>query len=162
MDMAQGGPPRPAPGVGLPGATPQQPGPSEIMLSPASFELPAGRDLAMALNVRSGDALANLSLTISFDPRVLELKNIQSSVRPSTTGAAPFLSRIDNASGSAVIGFTSPDAAKGTQGGFTLAALQFTAKAAGEAIVAVANATATSIAGRPIMFQTGQSRIVVR
>jgi general secretion pathway protein D len=143
----------------------QEQGTNEIVLTPRNFELPAGREFRVTVGVSGAAEIGSMSLTINFNPRVLNLKDVVEGNLARQLGPnAPFLKNIDNNGGVCVIGFTSPQIGKGVRGGGPLATLLFESKAAGESVVAVTSCQAAGGSGQALTFQTGQAqaRFVVR
>ncbi|MCX6559000.1 MAG: cohesin domain-containing protein [Candidatus Aminicenantes bacterium] len=136
--------------------------PNLISLSPANLEGVVGREFRMAVNIRSDQDISALSLTVTFDPRIVGLKDVAEGSLSRQLGAAPaFLKNIDPG-GVCTIGFSSTQPGKGAKGGGTLATLLFEAKGSGLATIGVAGVSGMSAAGGPIQFQTGDARITVR
>jgi len=133
-----------------------------VSLSPATLEARAGSDFRMAVNVRSGQEIGAMSVTINYNPRLVSLKDVsESGLTRQLGGKAPFLKNIDNASGICTIGFTA-EGEKGFKGGGVLALLQFEAKSVGEANISVAVPSAMAGNGSPVSFQTTDARVLVR
>jgi len=133
-----------------------------VSLSPATLEMRAGSDFRMAVNVRSGQEIGAMSVTVTYNPRFVSLKDVsESGMTRSLAGNAPFLKNIDNGAGVCTIGFTA-EPGKGTKGGGVLALLQFEAKSAGETHISVAVPSAMAGNGSPVSFQTTDARVVVR
>jgi len=100
---------------------------------PGRIRSAAGREFRVAVNLRSDQDLSAASVSLSFDPRIMTLKDVsEGGISRQFGSGAPFLKNIDNNSGSCTIGFSSPQMGKGAKGGGTLALLLFEAKAAGE------------------------------
>jgi hypothetical protein len=138
-------------------------GSNRVILSPASLEIPVGREFGMAINVTNEAEVGSMSLSINFNPRILNLKTVSEGGLGRSLGEkVPFLQNIDNNAGICTIGFSSPQIGKGVRSGGTLATLRFEAKAAGEAVVAVTNCSAAGATGQTLNFQTNESRIRVR
>ena len=132
-----------------------------ISLTPANLEGAVGREFRVAVNVRSDQDLSALSLSVTFDPRVVVVKDAAEGSLGRTGGVAPaFLKQID-AGGLCTLGFSSNQTGKGPRGG-TLATLLFEAKGPGQATILITGVTGMSAAGAPIQFQTGEARITVR
>jgi general secretion pathway protein D len=133
-----------------------------IALSPANLEGAVGREFRMAVNVRSDQDINALSLTVTFDPRVVSLKDATEGGLSRQAGGAPaFLKNIDPG-GICTLGFSTAQPGKGVKGGGTLATLLFEAKAAGQAVIGLNGVTGMSGAGLPIPFQTTEGRITIR
>jgi hypothetical protein len=74
----------------------------------------------------------------------------------------PFLKNIDNTSGVATIGFSSPELNKGVKGAGRIASLLFQAVGKGEGTISITSVTANSPSGAAVSFGYNESRIVVR
>ena len=133
-----------------------------MAVNPGTADVRAGGEFRMAVNVRSAEDVGSMSVTVSYNPRFVSLKDVtESGMTRSLGGKAPFLKNIDNASGVCTLGFTAENG-KGAKGGGVLALLQFEAKAVGESGLIVAVPSAMSAAGNPIAFTTTDARVVVR
>ncbi len=136
--------------------------PNLVAVNPAMAEVRTGGEFRMAVNVRSAEDIGTMSVTVSYNPRFVSLKDVsESGMTRSLGGNAPFLKNIDNGAGVCTIGFTA-EPGKGTKGGGVLALLQFEAKSVGDAGIVVAVPAAMNAAGRPISFQTTDARVVIR
>jgi len=134
-----------------------------VALSPAEANAVIGRDIRLAVNVRSDQDVSALSLTINYNPRVVFLKDVSEGGLTRQLGAqTPFLKNIDNAAGVCTIGFSSPQMGKGAKGGGTLATLLFEAKSAGEAVIGISGTSGLSASGGAIAFTADGARIIVR
>ncbi|UCC38246.1 MAG: hypothetical protein JSV96_10380 [Candidatus Aminicenantes bacterium] len=138
-------------------------GQSSISLRPNNVVVPQGRTLRMSLNISSQQEIANLSLTLDFDPQVLNLMEvIQGGFIRRLGENPPFLENIDNSSGVCTIGFSSTEIGKGISGTGSIATLVFEAKGKGEGVVSIASISANGPDGQTISFEGGQSRVIVR
>lgn len=136
---------------------------NQVFLNPSSLEVPQGREFRISVNLRSQDEIGNMSLTISFNPQVLSLKDVIPGDFIGQLGEAPpFLKNIDNDSGSCTIGFSSPEVGKGIEGTGRIATLVFESKDRGESMVSVTGVSANSPGGQTLSFESRDSRIVVR
>jgi len=135
-----------------------------ITLSPASLEIPNGREFTIAVNVNSDQEIANLSLAVSYNPQLVTLKDVTEGGLSRTFGGerVPFLKNIDNATGACTLGFTSPRQGRGFKGSSTLAALRFESKAPGEVIITTTNVSAMAAAGGVVSLQPQTARVVIR
>jgi general secretion pathway protein D len=139
----------------------EEPGESQVSLDPADFEVPRGREFRISVNLRSGQEIGNISLSISFNPQVSKLKEVLEGGIIRMAGARiPFLKSI--ADGSCTIGFSSPQLSQGVKGGGNMATLIFEALAPGESRIMVTSVSANSPSGQPISFASRESRVVVR
>jgi general secretion pathway protein D len=136
--------------------------PNLVSLNPANLEARIGSDFRVSVNVRSGQEIGSMSVTITYNPRLVFLKDVsESGMTRQLGGSAPFLKNIDNGAGICTIGFTA-EAGKGARSGGILALLQFEAKTPGEANIIAAVPSAMAANGSPVIFQTTESRVVVR
>ncbi len=74
----------------------------------------------------------------------------------------PFLKNIDNASGVATIGFSSPELNRGVKGAGRIATLLFQAVGKGEGTISISSVTANTPTGAAVAFGFNESRIVIR
>ncbi len=151
-----------APAPGEPEERPQEDqGPGEVSLDPANFEVPQGREFRISVNVRSQQEIGNMSVSLSFDPQVVKLKDVvEGGMVRMLGGNVPFLKNV--AAGSATLGFSSPQLTRGVKGGGNMAVLVFEAAAPGETRIMVTGASANTPTGQTISFSTRESRVVVR
>ena len=142
----------------------QQPGGSnQITLNPANFEGPQNRDFRVNVNVSSSGEVGNMSFNLSFNPQVLELKQVIVGGYAQQFGKNPsFLQNIDNSAGMCTIGFSSPEVAKGFRGRGRVATLVFTSKGKGESSIAFSGISANSPTGQSVSFTSRESRITIR
>lgn len=138
-------------------------GRNSILLGPSVMDVPVGREFRLTASVQTDSEIGMISLTMNFNPRVVQIKNVMDGGLGRSLGEnAPFLQSFDNAAGTCTIGFNSPQAGKGVRSGGPLASIVFEAKAPGEAVVAVSQCLVADPMGQALNFQTGQSRIRVR
>jgi general secretion pathway protein D len=136
-------------------------GASQVSLDPANFEVPQGREFRISVNVRSQQEIGNMSVSLSFDPQVVKLKDIVEGGFIRMPGAqVPFLKNI--AEGSCTMGFSSSQLTRGVKGGGNMAVLLFDAVAPGETHIMVTAVSANTPSGQTINFTTRESRVVVR
>ena len=136
---------------------------NQMLLAPADFQTRPNREFRISLIMRTEVEVGNLSLTIGFNSQMLEMTDIIPGTVIQQLGAeAPFLKNIDNSSGVATIGFSSPDLIKGVKGAGRVATLVFKAIGAGECSIALSGLNANSPAGGVVSFITNESHIVVK
>jgi general secretion pathway protein D len=141
----------------------EQRGQNRVFLNPPSSELPQNRELRLNVQLSAREDVASMSLSISFDPKVVKLKEIRKGGFLNQLGAdVPFLSDIDNSSGVSTIGFSSPELGKGIKGSGILATLIFESQQRGECFISITNVSANASSGEALSFESGQSRVVVR
>ena len=136
---------------------------NQVFLTPANFEVPQNREFRVSVNARIQEDISSMSLNISFDPGTVKLKEIVRREFLNRLGKdVPFLKNIDNSSGVCTIGFSSTEIGKGIKGTGSIATLVFQAVNKGESTVQVTSVSANKPTGQALMFETGQSRVVVR
>lgn len=140
-----------------------QTGTNVINLNPRNFEVPQNREFRISVNLRSQEEIYNMSLNLSFDSSVLNLKQVTVGgfVRQGGMDSS-FLQNIDNSSGACTIAFSSPDITKGVKGTGGIATLVFEAKGKGESQVIINSVVATDTRGNTVIFQSQNARVVVR
>ncbi|HSA97177.1 MAG TPA: secretin N-terminal domain-containing protein, partial [Acidobacteriota bacterium] len=105
---------------------PEDTGASSVYLSPASFEAPREREFRMNVELASEKEIGNVSLVLTFDPRILTLKDVLEGGGLRQLGdKVPFLKSISG--GTCTIGFSSPPGGAGFKGRGVLAVLVFQA-----------------------------------
>ncbi|MEE8376934.1 MAG: cohesin domain-containing protein [Candidatus Aminicenantaceae bacterium] len=140
-----------------------QTGTNVINLNPRNFEVPQNREFRISVNLRSQEEIYNMSLNLSFDSSVLNLKQVTVGgfVRQGGMDSS-FLQNIDNSSGACTIAFSSPDITKGVKGTGGIATLVFEAKGKGESQVIINSVVAIDTRGNTVIFQSQNARVVVR
>lgn len=140
---------------------PEDTGASGVYLSPASFEAPREREFRMNVELSSEQEIGNASLVLTFDPRVLKLKDVLEGGGLRQLGEnVPFLKSISG--GTCTIGFSSPPGGRGFKGRGVLAVLVFTSISQGQASLGFASATAGSPMGQAIVLETGEATVNIR
>ncbi len=153
------GPGREGP-VPAPAADQEPAGDNQVTLDPSNFEVPAGREFRISINLRSQQEVGNLSMTVGFSSQVAKLKDVVEGGLVRQMGdKVPFLKSISD--GSCTIGITSPQLGHGFRGGGNLAVLVFEAVAAGETPVTVSGVSANGPTGQVVTFTSRDARVVV-
>jgi general secretion pathway protein D len=138
-------------------------GQNRVSLSPANFEITEGREFRVSVVVQSAEEISSMTLNLSFNPDVIELKQIdQGSITGQLGKEAPFLQNIDNSSGTCTIGFTSTDVARGFKGSGRIASLVFDSIAKGDSPLSFTSVTANSPSGQAIQMESPEGRVRVR
>jgi general secretion pathway protein D len=138
-------------------------GPNYVILNPANFEVPKGREFRVSVDLRTDLEIGNMSLNLSYNPQIIKLKDVTEGGLARQLGEkVPFLKNIDNSAGACTIGLSSPVVGKGIKGGGILAVLVFESVAPGEAAIAITSVSANSPTGQPLQFETNESRVVIR
>ncbi len=142
-------------------AQPEDTGASAVYLSPASFEAPRGREFRMNVELSSEQEIGNASLVLTFDPRILKLKDVLEGGGLRQLGdKVPFLKHISG--GTCTIGFSGTPGGRGFKGRAVLAVLVFTSMGQGETSLGFTSATAGSPMGQAIVLQTGEASVNIR
>lgn len=140
-----------------------QTGANSISLNPANFEVPQSREFRISVNLRSQDEIYNMSLNLSFDSSILNLKQVTAGGFVRQQGLdSSFLQNIDNSSGTCTIAFSSPDINQGIKGTGGIATLVFEAKEKGESQVMINSIVATDNTGKSVVYESRNARVVVR
>ncbi|HQO76556.1 MAG TPA: cohesin domain-containing protein [Candidatus Saccharicenans sp.] len=133
-----------------------------VSLLPARAEVPVGYTLNVRVAVNSPVDVTSLSLNINYDSGILRLKEIQRGDLVSQFGEkGSFLQDISASSGLAVLGFSSPDPARGVNSG-NLATLVFEVLAAGETRVSISSIQVLGVQGRPVNLTGGDMLVITR
>jgi general secretion pathway protein D len=153
------GPGRELPMLG-PTGDQEQAGENQVTLDPSNFEVPAGREFRISVNVRNQQEVGNLSLTVGFSGQVAKLKDvIEGGLVRQMGDKVPFLKSISD--GSCTLGVSSPQLGRGFKGGGNLAVLIFEATAAGETPITVSGVSANGPTGQSVSFTSRDARVVV-
>jgi general secretion pathway protein D len=138
-------------------------GQNRVTLSPNNFEITEGREFRVSIVIQSAEEISSMTLNLSFNPQVLELKQVvQGSISTRLGENVPFLQNIDNASGTCTIGLSSTDVARGFKGSGRLASLVFESIAKGDSPLSFSSVTANGPTGAAIQFETPEGRVRIR
>ncbi len=138
-------------------------GSNRVMLSPPGYETGAGREVRVNVSMITQDEIHNMTLNFAFNPQVLKLKSIiRGNILSRLGGDAAMLENIDNASGAAIVGFTSPQMNQGFKGSGNIVTLVFDSLESGESQVAVSSISANGVRGQPVNFDASTSTIRIR
>jgi general secretion pathway protein D len=158
-------PPR-DPATPVPGA-PAVPGttttPAQVIVTPAGTELRvAGGSNLTALSINNASRLSTLALTVTFNPAVIRVRNIQEGTFMRQGNAtATFTPRIDNVAGRVDITVARTGDQIGASGAGMIASLFFDAVAPGSSTIQVSG-IATAPDGAPIQLQFSPVTVTVR
>ncbi len=138
-------------------------GPNYVILNPANFEVPKGREFRVSVDLRTDLEIGTMALNLSYNPQIIKLKEvIEGGLARQMGEKVPFLKNIDNSAGACTIGLSSPVVGKGITGGGILAVLVFESAAPGEAAIVITSVSANGPTGQPLQFETNESLVVVR
>jgi len=133
---------------------------NEISISPSYFSVPKGRQFFINIFIRSEEEISNMSITLDFDPSVIQAKDVRPGGFINQLGRkVPFLKNISE--GSVTIGFSSPDITKGSKGEGILAQVSFLAKSKGESSISITSISANTPRGSSVSFDTRDARVKV-
>ncbi|MFO7867225.1 MAG: cohesin domain-containing protein [Candidatus Aminicenantes bacterium] len=138
-------------------------GANELILSPPSYQGPENRNLRMTVNLQTAEDIQNFSMTVSFDPQILELQSVKQGNIIQQLGESPsVLENIDNTAGVFNFGFSSSQVDSGVKGSGLLVTFIFKPLQGGETTVSIVNSNASSDTGTPVSFSANDSRIIIR
>jgi len=135
----------------------------QVFLNPSNLQIPQNREFRINVNMRTQQEIGMLSLSVSYNSQLLNLKDVVAGGLIRQLGSdVPFLKNIDNTSGIATIGFSSPKLDRGIKGAGRIASLHFQAVEKGEVTISITSLTANRPSGRAVSFGSNECRIVVR
>lgn len=137
-------------------------GMSTISFIPGRAEVSVKDTFNVTLELNSPVDINSLSLSLSYDSKLLRLREIQKgNLVTQLGGQSSFLQNISPGGGVAVVGFSSASPATGVRSG-QLATLVFETLAAGATRVVIASVQALGIQGRPVSLAGGELVIIIR
>ena len=133
-----------------------------LMFSPLAGPVAAGSTFQVPVVLSGGADIASVPLQIQFDPAKLSLVNVSPGDLLSRDGQPVALVHRDDGSGSVNIVSSRPPGAAGVGGAGVVCVLSFQAKAAGDSVVSMTNASVVNSAQQRVPAQSGQIDIVVK
>ncbi len=134
-----------------------------VEISPSTVDVPQGREFRLAVNLRCGEEVANLTINLNVNPSVVKIKDIiPGGIIGQLGEKAPFLKNVDPAGGGGVVAFSSPLVGRGYKGEGNLAILVCEASNQGETTVNISSVSANGTTGRPVSFNARGAQIAVR
>jgi general secretion pathway protein D len=134
-----------------------------IYLSPDDFQIQENREFRVSVNAVSQEKISNMTVILSFDPQLLELKDvIRGGWLAQSGGEAPFLEDIDNSAGVCTLGISSSDIGTGMSGRGVLATLVFQSRETGTGRIMISSVSANATDGKSLEFQTQNSQVRVK
>jgi hypothetical protein len=132
-----------------------------IITAPPEFRV-AGGPYTVPLSVNNASRLSMMTLTVTFNPSVLRVRNVQEGtfMRQGNI-TATFTPRIDAAAGRVDIAIARSGDQAGASGTGLLAALLFDAVAPGSSVIQV-NGVASNPEGAPVTLQFTPVTVTVR
>jgi type II secretory pathway component GspD/PulD (secretin) len=145
---------------GAPGTTAT---PAQIIVTPAGSEFRvAGGPYLTPVSINNASRVSTLSLTVTFNPAVIRVRNIQEGTFMRQGGAAvSFTPKIDNAAGRVDISVTRTADQIGASGAGLIGSLYLDAVAPGSSMIQV-NGVATGPDGAPVQIQFSPVTVTVR
>jgi general secretion pathway protein D len=151
--------PAPAPAPGAPGAATA----AQIIVTPPGNEFRiAGGPYTVPVSVNNASRLSTLTLTITYNPAVLRVRNVQEGTFMRQGGVtATFAPRIDAAAGRVDIAVVRTGDSAGASGAGLIAGLLFDAVGEGNSLIQVSGVS-SSPEGVPIQLQFNPASVTVR
>ena len=138
-------------------------GNNRLILSPSNFEISQGRQFRITLTMDSQADVSAFTIGLSFNPSVLELKQvIPGGFLAQVSDNPPFLSDIDNSGGQSTVAFSNPVPGKGVRGSGRIVTYVFESKEAGESTIAISSLTVSSARGTPLNFSHLPAQVIVK
>jgi general secretion pathway protein D len=158
------GAPSPAPEAPAPpgGQVPRQPPLGVLSVLPADRTASVGEEIRLDVLVTNIEDLAEGTLTVSYDPRVLEFRQAFEGEFLKREGTATVVTAANPATGTVVVQLTRGEGAKGVSGAGVLATLAFVAKEPGSSQVAIQTSRLLSTAKAPLPATGGQGNVRVQ
>jgi general secretion pathway protein D len=151
--------------VPLPGqpGTATSPTPTQIIVTPAGTEFRvAGGPYLTAVSINNASRVSTLSLTLSFNPAVVRVRNVQEGLfMRQGSATASFTPKIDNATGRVDITVVRTGDQIGASGAGLIGSVFLDAVAPGTSMIQVSG-VATGPDGAPIQMQFSPVTVTVR
>jgi len=158
------GAPSPAPEAPAPpgGQVPRQPPLGVLSVLPPDRTASVGEEIRLDVMVTNIEDLAEGTLTVSYDPKVLEFRQAFEGEFLKREGTATVVTAANPATGTVVVQLTRGEGAKGVSGAGVLATLAFVAKEPGSSPVAIRTSRLLSAAKAPLPATGGQGNVRVQ
>ena len=141
----------------------EDPGISRVTLNPPRYEGPKNRNFRINVNLNAREEIQNMSLSITFNPQVIQLAEITKGNVIQRLGEKPsFLEHINNPGGTCTIGLSTDQIDSGFTGTGRIVTLVFRTVGSGESVISITGLSAHSPTGDPVHLETNESRIRVR
>src|SRR5213593_1451117 len=141
---------------------PRQPPLGVLSLLPADRTASVGEEIRLDVLVTNIEDLAEGTLTISYDPKVLEFRQAFEGEFLKREGAASVTTAANPATGTVAVRLMRAEGAKGVSGTGVLATLAFVAKEPGASPVAIQTSQLLSAAKAPLSATGGQGNVRVQ
>src|SRR5437016_11686983 len=161
---APSGVPSPAPEAPAPpgGQVPRPPPLGVLSVLPPDRTAAVGEEIRLDVMVTNIEDLAEGTLTVSYDPRVLEFRQAFEGEFLKREGTATVVTAANPATGTVVLQHARGEGAKGVSGAGVLATLAFVAKEPGSSQVAIQTSRLLSAAKAPLPATGGQGNVRVQ
>lgn len=134
----------------------------QIRFAPAQVQIPVGEQQQIELAVAGVQDLFAIPLVITFDPKVVELVEVNHGGFLAAGGEpVALVHRVDAESGTLILSLTRPPGARGVSGSGTLATLVFRARAAGQTLLSIVQMDARNTLRGPVTLTPAAGEIVV-
>src|SRR5947208_1408835 len=153
---APSGAPSPAP------EAPRQPPLGVLSILPSDLTASVGQEIRLDVHVTNIENLAEGTLTISYDPKVLEFRQAFEGEFLKRGGTATVVTAANPATGTVAVRLTRGESAKGVSGAGVLATLAFVAKEPGSSPVAIQTSRLLSAGRTPLSATAGQGSVRVQ
>src|SRR5712692_8129731 len=151
-----------APSPGPEAAPPRQPPLGVLSVLPADRTAAVGEEIRLDVLVTNIEDLAEGTLTVSYDPKVLEFRQAFEGEFLKREGTTTIVTAANPATGTVVVQLTRGAGAKGVSGAGVLATLAFVAKEPGSSPVAIQTSRLLSTAKAPLPATGGQGNVRVQ
>jgi len=141
---------------------PRQPPLGVLSLLPPDRTASVGEEIRLDVLVTNIEDLAEGTLTISYDPKVLEFRQAFEGEFLKREGTASVTTAANPATGTVAVRLTRPEGSKGVTGTGVLATLAFVAKEPGASPVAIQTSQLLSAAKAPLSATGGQGNVRVQ
>jgi general secretion pathway protein D len=141
---------------------PRQPAPAVLSFLPPDRTIQVGQDVTLDVLVSNLEDLAEGTLTVSYDPKVLEFHQAVEGELLKRDGSATVETAANPATGMVVLRLKRAEGAKGVSGAGVLATLAFTAKGPGSSPVAIQSPRLLTAARAPLAASGGQGTVRVQ
>ena len=144
------------------GPPPRPTTPVTLSLRPAEGTVPVGQETRLDVLVANIEDLAEGTLTVSYDPRVLEFRQATEGEFLKREGAGSVVAEVNPTAGTVVLRLKRAEGAKGVSGAGVLATLAFAAKASGQSSVVIQPPRLLSAAKAALPATGGQGTVRVQ
>ena len=158
------GAPSPVPEAPAPpgGQVPRPPPLGVLSVLPPDRTASVGEEIRLDVTVTNIEDLAEGTLTVSYDPKVLEFRQAFEGEFLKREGTASVTTAANPATGTVAVRLTRPEGSKGVTGTGVLATLAFVAKEPGASPVAIQTSQLLSAAKAPLSATGGQGNVRVQ